>query len=394
MHQSFAGVGYSGSTFLGCLPSCGARAVSCCKGTRREWRRAQGLTPPQVGRRHGAHARTPSEVAKGGCVLSMRTTPNRTVRVLPFRVHREVPRRHGVTGTLHPAPANAGLAPPPGCAIAALGLFWAANAIAFHQDCAFFPVVTPPSCPKLAAVSTIAGHFCCRDPATNKFAAVANSVDCAREETDNRRCSTRFFNTNTECEGQWSAQCASLLGPNPQCFTGTCDSLPAVGCTLGAASPCNVEFNPSPKCGLSPSFGNELICDGFDNDCDRDTDEGFGCKAATGGMTSVGSLCSGGVNPVCPDLRSVCECQCATTTSTACGPKLGVSETCNTTDDDCDCQVDEGLGSTSCGTGECGRTVQNCVNGSPQTCTPGPRTTEICDGKDNDCDGAVDEDVF
>src|SRR5262249_47178325 len=36
------------------------------------------------------------------------------------------------------------------------------------------------------------------------------------------------------------------------------------------------------------------------------------------------------------------------------------AETCNNIDDDCDGSTDEGLGSTTCGTGTCQRTVQVC----------------------------------
>lgn len=70
----------------------------------------------------------------------------------------------------------------------------------------------------------------------------------------------------------------------------------------------------------------------------------------------------------------------------------GATEVCNGKDDNCDGRVDENLGQTTCGTGACQRTVQNCVGGQTQTCTAGTPTTETCDGKDNDCDGQNDED--
>jgi hypothetical protein len=52
------------------------------------------------------------------------------------------------------------------------------------------------------------------------------------------------------------------------------------------------------------------------------------------------------------------------------------------------------LGSTSCGLGICNHTVQNCLNGVPQTCNPFQgQGTETCDGFDKDCDGSTDEDM-
>ena len=71
----------------------------------------------------------------------------------------------------------------------------------------------------------------------------------------------------------------------------------------------------------------------------------------------------------------------------------GAIETCNGLDDDCDAVVDENLGSTTCGTGACSRTVSSCVGGVPQTCIPGAPAGEICNGIDDDCDGAIDDNL-
>ncbi|MBM4356306.1 MAG: formylglycine-generating enzyme family protein, partial [Deltaproteobacteria bacterium] len=76
-----------------------------------------------------------------------------------------------------------------------------------------------------------------------------------------------------------------------------------------------------------------------------------------------------------------------------CDPMQGATaEVCNGIDDDCDDVVDNGLGTTTCGSGACLHTVQNCSDGLPQTCDPKQgATTEVCDGTDNDCDGEADE---
>jgi len=68
-------------------------------------------------------------------------------------------------------------------------------------------------------------------------------------------------------------------------------------------------------------------------------------------------------------------------------------EVCDGKDNDDDGAIDENLGSTTCGVGECARTVQACLDGIPQVCVPGAPSAEFCDGVDNDCDGTIDEDL-
>jgi len=69
-----------------------------------------------------------------------------------------------------------------------------------------------------------------------------------------------------------------------------------------------------------------------------------------------------------------------------------VPEACNYMDEDCDGQVDEDLGTTTCGLAGCENTVFNCVQGELQECDPYlGATPEECNDVDDDCDGAVDE---
>ncbi len=80
-----------------------------------------------------------------------------------------------------------------------------------------------------------------------------------------------------------------------------------------------------------------------------------------------------------------------------------VSETCDTLDNDCDTEVDEGCscvnGTTQpCGddTGECSRGTQTCVMGRWNACTGfvGP-SPEVCTGTlDENCNGLVNEDCI
>ena len=67
------------------------------------------------------------------------------------------------------------------------------------------------------------------------------------------------------------------------------------------------------------------------------------------------------------------------------------AEACDGLDNNCDGAVDEGLGTLSCGVGQCTNTMPACVSGQPWTCIPGAPSPEVCDGLDNNCDGAVDD---
>jgi len=192
------------------------------------------------------------------------------------------------------------------------------------------------------------------------------------------------------------------------------------------------------------------VCDGADNDCDGETDEGFGvgdacdgtdsdecengtltCTAdGTGtecvnetveGMTEVcnafdddcdgavdedfplGQACDGPDSDLCPNGVLICApamcrdpSQCPSTT-VLCSDETpsDVVEVCDLVDNDCDGSVDEELGTTTCGLGVCTITVENCVDGELVPCSPPAAGTEVCDdGLDNDCDGNLDENCF
>ncbi len=106
---------------------------------------------------------------------------------------------------------------------------------------------------------------------------------------------------------------------------------------------------------------NETLCDGFDNDCDGATDEG------------LLNACGG------------------------CGPLP--LELCNGKDDDCDGDTDEDpeLGGVKCGgEGVCNLAQPMCdSDGVPSCQLPASHevTETLCDGVDNDCDGLTDEEL-
>jgi hypothetical protein len=190
--------------------------------------------------------------------------------------------------------------------------------------------------------------------------------------------------------------CVALKTPTPElCDTldTDCDgvvdnNIPGTGgsCTTGIPGACS-QGSISCQGGIIDCFsvGNATpeLCNGIDDNCDGEADEGNPDGGATC-VTGIGGACDAGTM-TCVAAAVICVADNA-----------GLTEICNGADDQCNGQIDEDNpgGGYYCPTGflgACADGTTNCESGVLK-CNPYVLPeVEACDGLDNDCDGMIDD---
>jgi len=176
-------------------------------------------------------------------------------------------------------------------------------------------------------------------------------------------------------------------------------------CRVGTCNPGYVDLDTKSEngCECLESNGGVEICDGADNNCNGQIDEGFNLQNDAANCGQCGNLCSAAhASGRCEKGQCVSDClpgyfdldgKAENGCEYACTPSNSGIEICDGKDNDCDGTIDEGATDVgqSCAGGGCQPGVLTCIAGARICVGAGQPSQEVCDGRDNDCNGLIDE---
>ncbi|HVU03943.1 MAG TPA: MopE-related protein [Polyangiaceae bacterium] len=213
---------------------------------------------------------------------------------------------------------------------------------------------------------------------------------------------------DNDCDGKIDAADPDMPPLGQVCGSTTGQCAKGTTACVGGAVVCTGGTSPTPE-----------VCNGKDDDCNGVNDDSLtdvpgntACWNNPVSGTCTTSCTAAGVT-WCPPAGGTCtglgtltgdcklgQLQCFSGAWTCRDSVIPTPEQCDNHDNDCNGQVDDGLGSPY---GDvCGRTVPGtpclagitkCVNGAQICDGQVPGTAEICNGKDDDCDGVVDNGI-
>ncbi len=220
-----------------------------------------------------------------------------------------------------------------------------------------------------ASQSTTCGVGACA-AAGSTLCVAGKVVDSCMARTPRSSTDATCDGVDDNCNGQVDEGFASAA---TSCGVGACHSTGNTSCLAGAVVD---------SCKAGAPAANDSSCDGVDNDCNGQVDEGFVSTPTNCGM----SMCQSTGSTSCMSGVLVDSCH-------ALPPAANTDTTCDGIDDNCNGNIDEGYVSvaTSCGSGACGSVGRtSCAGGAVHdTCTV---TCEgnCSDGLDDDADGKID----